>query len=247
MDEFVFLSPHLDDAALSSGGHIWHLAQAGKRVRIITIMAGDPPPGVFSDFANELHERWALPPQAAIAARRAEDEVASAILGADVTHLSVPDAVYRRPAGGEPFYPTWHDVIGPLHPSEQELAVWLAEELAWTADCEALYAPLCVGNHVDHQLVRAAADLIDGATLSYYEDFPYTLEEGKLQAAVAADNALHSQIVPLTENAIRARQDAIWAYRSQRSTFFDDRAHMEQMIGAFVSGVGGERFWRCSQ
>ena len=53
----VYLSPHLDDAVLSCGGMIHRQAQAGERVVVVTVCAGDPPPGPLSDFARSLHER----------------------------------------------------------------------------------------------------------------------------------------------------------------------------------------------
>ena len=70
--DWIYLSPHLDDAALSLGGLIWEQTQAGKRVSIWTICAGNPPPGDFSPFAEALHARWEVG-RDAMEERRTED------------------------------------------------------------------------------------------------------------------------------------------------------------------------------
>ena len=79
----IFLSPHLDDAVLSCGGMIYQLAQAGQAVQVITIFAGDPPPGLLSPFAQSLHDRW----QAGSVARRSEDIEALTLLGAEAIQV----------------------------------------------------------------------------------------------------------------------------------------------------------------
>src|SRR6185295_15615325 len=61
--DHIYLSPHLDDAALSCGGAIARHANAGARVLVVTICTAAPPSdGPFSDFANEVHQGWGLAP-----------------------------------------------------------------------------------------------------------------------------------------------------------------------------------------
>ena len=98
------LSPHLDDAVLSCGGLIARWINRGYDVTVLTIFAGDPPPGPLSPFAQELHSRWDQA-DGAVASRRAEDRIACGRLGASVAHLAFPDALYRRSAAGDPLYP----------------------------------------------------------------------------------------------------------------------------------------------
>ena len=115
--DILYLSPHLDDAALSNGGFIFQQTRAGKTVLVVTFMAGDAPP-VLSDFAQELHDRWQLDRDAA-ARRRLEDQNACAILGADVLHLAFPDCVYRsHPQTGENMYRFRDDIIGSINAVE---------------------------------------------------------------------------------------------------------------------------------
>ena len=60
MVDSIYLSPHLDDVALSCGGQIHQLTHrpGGQEVLIVTLMAGVPPPGPVSAFAREQHVAW---------------------------------------------------------------------------------------------------------------------------------------------------------------------------------------------
>lgn len=103
----VFLSPHLDDAALSAGGTLHRLAAGGASVTVLTVCAGRPPESDLSAYALGLHARWGQAPDEALGAaaamvarRRAEDRAACRRLGAACVHLKLPDLIYRRRANG---------------------------------------------------------------------------------------------------------------------------------------------------
>jgi LmbE family N-acetylglucosaminyl deacetylase len=244
----IYLSPHLDDAALSCGGQIHHLTAVGKKVLIVTIMAGDPPPNViYSDFARELHARWELAVDAT-ANRRQEDAAACQILGADYAHWPIPDCVYRmHPETGMPLYPTWDDVITAVHPAESTLIQTLSKQFAHLPPADKLIVPLGVGNHADHLVIRQAVELCFGSTLWYFEDYPYAQEDGAL-TAVIPPNSPHwqPQVITLTPIDIKAKANAITAYQSQLSTFFADLQDLTQQIQNYAQQVGGERLWRSS-
>ena len=105
-------------------------------------------------------------------------------------------------------------------------------------------APLTIGHHVDHLLVRAAAERAFGSHISYYEDYPYAQQPGKLEALFAAQSEQwHSETIRLSEAAIQAKLEAILAFRSQFSTFFTDRADLERQVRGYAQLVGGERVW----
>ena len=240
----IYLSPHLDDAALSCGGQIFAQTTTGQSVLVVTVMAGAVPDGELSDFAAELHARWELGADAT-AVRRAEDAAACAILGADFLHWDVPDCVYRRSAvTGQPLYPTWPDVIDAVHPDESALINQLAECIAGLPGHGRLVAPLGVGRHADHQVSRLAAECAADGDLVYYEDFPYVREAGALTAVIPQDDAnWQATAVPLQEEALAAKVEAIAAFVSQLSTFFDGRADLAAQINAYAERVGGERLW----
>ncbi len=240
----IYLSPHLDDAALSCGGQIYQQTAAGRSVLVVTLMAGDPPAAELSAFARSLHQRWQLAADA-VAARRAEDVAACRRLGADFLHWDVPDCVYRRyphhyPAGDQPLYPSVEAIFGPLHPAEAGLVAELARRLASLPACDRVIVPLTVGHHVDHQLTRAAAEAWPAhPPLAYYEEYPY------VQYAGAPENGQQwlPEVIPLSPADLQARLEAIASYQSQLNTFFSSPADLEQQVSDYVQAVGGERLW----
>jgi len=242
----IYLSPHLDDAALSCGGQIFQQSQAGQRVLVVTITAGDPAVAAVSAYAQSLHTRWELVIDA-VAARRAEDIAANLLLGADTQHWSVPDCIYRyHPEAGRPFYVSDPDIFGEVNPAELGLINELAGQMAALPAADRVYAPLTLGHHVDHQLTRVAAELAFGAQrLVYYEDYPYAEQPGARARVISASQIQwHSEVIPLGEAEVKAKIAAIFAFKSQLSTFFDSRQHLEQRIHDFTTMVGGERVWR---
>jgi len=253
----AYLSPHLDDVALSCGGQIHQQTQAGLRVVVITLCAGAPPSAKLSSFAESLHTRWGVPAAQAVAARLAEDLKAMAELGADAVHLDVPDCIYRlSPATGEARYASEESLWGTLHAEEAALAERCAAMLR--AELERLpavrwYAPLGLGRHVDHQLARRAADLAL-PVWAYYEDYPYADREANLSpnSRVSGDETLglSAEVVPLAEADLQAKCRAVAAYASQLSTFWKSAAAMEAGLAEYGLRVGAgqwaERFWRPS-
>ncbi|HKZ83488.1 MAG TPA: PIG-L family deacetylase [Anaerolineae bacterium] len=244
MPRYLFLSPHLDDAVLSCGGMICQLTQAGEAVQAITIFAGDPPPGPLTPFAQSLHERW----QAAPADRRAEDGEALRLLGAQATHWPYADAVYRRhPITGVALYDSEESIFGGVAEADASAIESLRDRLKRIDPSARLIVPLTAGHHVDHQIVRAAAESVR-RSLIYYEDYPYAETPEKLRAALQS-GAWESELVLLADEAIRAKAAAILAYRSQMSTFFKSASEMGQRVHAYAGLVGGqagpaERLWR---
>lgn len=243
----IYLSPHLDDAALSCGGQIAQQTAAGGQVLIVTIMAGEPATDGFSAYAQGLHGRWQLAHDA-VAARRTEDINACVILRAAYRHWEIPDCIYRMGADGRALYTDWGQITGAIHPAEEALVQTLAAQFATLPASRKVVAPLAVGNHVDHQIVRRAAEHCFGADLFYYEDYPYARDEQAVTAVVSpVDPAWHSQTIPLTPADIAAKIEAIAAYTSQVSTFFNGRADLERQIHHHVTNVGGERLWQHGQ
>lgn len=241
----IYLAPHLDDAVLSCGGQIFLETEAGKSVLIITLMAGDPPQQALTPFAQLLHERWQLAGNAT-AERRAEDAAACAILGADYQHWDLPDCIYRfDPQTATGFYASEEAIFGAVHPSETRLVAALGERLRDLPQHGRLLAPLTVGNHVDHQIVRRAVETLPPDRIAYYEDYPYAAVPGALEKVLDAGAlAWRPEVIPLSEEALQAKIKAIAAYESQVGTFFQNSSDLEKMIRSFNAVAGGERIWR---
>jgi LmbE family N-acetylglucosaminyl deacetylase len=252
----IYLSPHLDDAALSCGGRIYQERQAGLPVLVLNLFAGDPPPDALeSPFAAALHARWELDSDP-VRARRAEDERALALLDAAGLYWELLDCIYRRhPATGQFLYHAEEHLNGPLHPAEGDLVQAVAQRLAGLplAPGGLVFAPLAAGGHVDHRLTRQAADAwrAPRGTLLYYEDYPYAERPGAVAAALKGDD-WQDKVVPLEEAEMAAKIAAIACYSSQISTFFSGLDEMAQRLRAYAASVGrkkgwAERYWRRGQ
>jgi len=242
----IYLSPHLDDVALSCGGQIYQRTTAGQQVLIVSITAGDPPAQQLSGYVQSLHERWALASDA-VAARRAEDIAACRVLGATWAHWDLPDCIYRyHPETGEPFYQSDADIFGPVHPAELPVVATLQARMAALPAHGALIVPLTLGNHVDHLLTRTAAEAAFGReALAYYEDYPYAQQADALHQVIPVNEVgWQAEVVPLREEALQAKVRAIGAFVSQLSTFFTDDADLARQVRGFATQVGGERLWR---
>lgn len=241
--DWIYLSPHLDDAALSCGGQIYSATQQGQRVLIVTITAGDPVAPV-SAYAASLHTRWELVD--ATEARRQEDLAASDILGAESLHWSIPDCIYRVDSEGAPFYVSDADIFGAVAQAEMGLVNELAAQMRALPPARNVVAPLAVGQHVDHQLTRLAAEEAFGCeSLLYYEDYPYAQEPGQVDQVIGKDsNQWIAEVVALDHQALRAKYAAVAAFRSQVSTFFRDQADLEAQVGGYAAAIGGERRWQ---
>jgi LmbE family N-acetylglucosaminyl deacetylase len=255
----VYLSPHLDDVVLSCGGLIRQQVKAGQRPLVITLFAGQPPGDVeLSAFAQSLHARWGHP-EGLIAARWAEDQAALAVLGADYLRLNYADCIYRgrRQAGrtGSSQDPGWYyaseqALFGPVHPAEHGLPDELAatlNELVPIGDGLTLYAPLTVGNHVDHQLTYVAALILRtrGWRVCFYEDYPYASNQDALSAVLTARGIEQGQssLIPLSEDDLAAKVQAIACYQSQLQVLFGGVEAMAALARDHISAVGGERLW----
>jgi LmbE family N-acetylglucosaminyl deacetylase len=239
---WFYLSPHLDDAALSCGGLIWEQTHSGNLVQVWTLCAGDPPPGPLSTFAESLHLRWGTGPRTGVT-RREEDLRTCAVLGATARHFSNPDCIYRRSSKtGEALYPSEESIFGPVHPEDALLASELAQQISQAVMPGAdIVCPLALGGHVDHRLVRAAAEKA-GCGLWYYADYPYVLEEGISPSFIPMPGC-EARLFPITREGLTAWTAAIAAYASQISTFWPDLISMQTAIERYCSEQGGVRLW----
>ncbi|HIE39625.1 MAG TPA: GlcNAc-PI de-N-acetylase [Anaerolineales bacterium] len=244
MVEQIYLSPHLDDVALSCGGRIRLQVRAGVRVRVVTVFAGGLA-GALTPFAQALHHQWGLGRDAP-AARRAEDRAALALLGAEPTHWNLPECIYRSATDGAFLYPTWEALWGPLHPADGPLLKELARRIGALPEAATLYVPLGAGGHVDHRLVRRAAEAA-ARPLLYYEEYPYAEDPRAVEAALEGAR-WEPEPVFLDEEVLEAKIAAVACYRSQLSTFWADEAEMAEHLRAYGLQVGGgrlaERYWR---
>ena len=209
---WIYLSPHLDDGALSAGGLIYEQTQAGIAVEIWTFMCGDPHLSEYSPFTQLLHAAWGFADAAeTVRERRIEDTNAVNILGAKAVHFDFLDCIYRKGKNGEWLYT--EGVFGAIRPEDAELPAQIASTITPRLQPDdVLVCQLSVGSHVDHVLVRQAAELL-GRPLIYDIDMPYFLYKSDEFESKAAGMKESVQLV--TEAGLERWLDAVVAYKSQ--------------------------------
>jgi LmbE family N-acetylglucosaminyl deacetylase len=250
--DHIYLSPHLDDAALSCGGSIARFVADGQSVLVVNICAGSPPAdGVFSPFAQQMHRQWALPPTEAVRQRIQEDVEALETLGADCYLLDRLDAIYRMPDAYVDDA-TLFGTVAPDDPLADSLRGQVSA-LATRFPAAIFYAPLGVGQHVDHQATHdiAVEFVRGGLSMAFYEDFPYVAVAGAIDRRLAQIGGAEIFLPSVTDiDATLARKiSAVESYGSQISTLFGDVATMARSVTAYAeglrpdSGTYGERIW----
>jgi LmbE family N-acetylglucosaminyl deacetylase len=240
--EWIYLSPHFDDVALSCGGLLWEQAKDGENVSVWTICASEAPSGQLSPFAQSLHARWESGPNA-IALRRSEDLRSCQLLGAEARHFGILDCIYRRDKlSGIHLYDSEDALFGELHPLEEPLVAQLGEVLADEIPPEAqVAAPLAVGGHVDHRLVQQAALRLD-LPIWHYADYPYIEFAGQAEWVHLARRE-HVDL-EVSNPGLEAWIGGIAAHTSQVSTFWSDLEAMAQAITNYHGRVGGVRLFK---
>jgi LmbE family N-acetylglucosaminyl deacetylase len=242
---WIYLSPHLDDVALSCGGLLWEQAHAGERVSVWTICAGDPPEGQFSPYAQSLHQRWETGPQA-VAQRREEDLTSCTIMGASYHHFPIPDCIYRTDVSGTHLYPSDEAILGEIHSTERDLVAFLGDTLARELPQDGLIvSPMALGGHVDHRLTRAAAERV-GCPLWFYADYPYVLKDSTwLESPGIGSGQPH--LFTISQAGLEAWVSAVGAHRSQISTFWPDLDSMQAAIQTYSLSTSGVILWKSTE
>jgi LmbE family N-acetylglucosaminyl deacetylase len=252
---WIYLSPHLDDVALSCGGWVWEQAQAGESVEIWTICAGNPPLAPVSLFARSLHDRWQTEQDAADL-RREEDIGSCRMMGAGYRHFAWPDCIYRlgpdgTPEAGKALYDSEESLWGQIHPAEESRVELLSLELGRSIPAASqLVCPLTLGEHVDHKLVRQAVERLD-RKLWYYADYPYALKSKEMFETLRLQG-WESVLYPVSEAGLLAWIEAVAAHRSQISTFWSQDAErripaetaMQTALRDYSEAMGGVILWR---
>lgn len=252
----VYFQPHFDDAALSCGGTIALQAATSQKVLVVTVFGGIPPASTpLSPFARQIQQRMGLGGDAseAVSKRREEDAAAAAILGADTLWLDYLDAIYR---GSPTLYQTEESLFGGVNAADLNLDEQLAgvfQNIQERAPVAAIYAPLGVGHHVDHQLCCSAADRMAQRKLNvkFYEDFPYVAQQPGALAARQTDLGIPMEPELVEVSGLTSRKlEAIQAYASQVPQLFGSEDRLRQMLNTYMSslrrtypGIQLERYW----
>lgn len=234
MTSLTVLSPHQDDAALSLAMTIRVAARGGHAVRVVNCFT-------VSEFAPHSSAQGAVEVGEL---RRGEDREFASRVGAAVgmIDLEMKDAPIRLGC-------TVADVRRRgFGQKERADAARIADAVAPLAEGVVL-APLGLGRHIDHLVVREAAMLLaqSGSKVVFYEDLPYAAELRDCCILRAADGAaarigarLHGALLRDREAASRKRF-AIEAYGSQLAA-----CQFDSVI-EYGALRGGERLWSAGE
>ena len=145
-----------------------------------------------------------------VQARREEDNNAASLVGATTVHFDFLDCIYRRDENGEwPYY----DIYLPLQKMDADLPRQIADAIIPRLNPDdVLVCQLSVGSHIDHVLVRQAAELLERPLL-YDIDLPYIFYKPEELAPKSAGMKENAHAV--TETGLKAWQEAVLVYKSQ--------------------------------
>ncbi|MQT26198.1 PIG-L deacetylase family protein [Pseudomonas helleri] len=226
----LLLSPHSDDIAYSIGGIVARLSQRAD-LRLMTIFG---------------HSGWVLPrvtceqsADAISAERELEDREYCVRRSIDYDLLHCPDSFVMG-------YDTATELrFSATEDPRTESVVDLIRNAVTCWVPEVVLAPCGIGGHVDHQIVRVAADALDRVQVLYYEDVPYSanLPLPELERQLAVQGLIPAMTTDI-ESALESKCEDMWGYRSQTSS----TTVVQMLLHARRVGTGtsryAERLWR---
>lgn len=237
--DHLFISPHPDDAVLSCGALIASLVSTGG-VTVATVFTGTAEQPEGTPLGQLFQAAWDAGVDA-MEGRREEDRAAMAHLHAQWRHMDNLDCIYRVDSTGAARYPSAEAIFHA--PAEPELVHSIGTQLRELVDETRpayVYAPLGVGRHADHVVVREAVDVLlaegslrEEATL-LWEDVPYI--------CYGLDRTWRTELCgsrvayPLQLSGGHRKRAAIDRYRSQvRLLWWTDQAR-EECLGGVAQG-----------
>jgi len=174
--------------------------------------------------------------------RRAEDVVACQIVGARYRHLPFLDCIYRQSKDGSWLYSSEESLFGELSVEDAPTIYTLQTFLATILKSDdILVIPLTVGNHVDHQMVRIAAEGLERPLL-YYADAPYVIKHP--EKIIEVTQNFEPQSYNFSLQSLASWQDASQAYKSQLDVLFDGVEKMRSTIGIYYQKEKGLFLWK---
>lgn len=226
----LLLSPHSDDVAYSIGGIVAHLSTRANML-LMTVFGRSG-----WALAEALREESA---DVISAVREREDRAYCERRQLEYACLPCPDSFVMG-----------YDEAGELSitPDADPRTAGIVKLINDSVAClvpHVVLAPCGLGGHVDHRIVRTAAQALGSASVLYYEDIPYStsLPLAELDRQLAAQGLVPAVTVDI-EMILDGKCEDMWIYRSQTSA----PTIAEMLLHASRVGAGtaryAERLWR---
>ncbi|PQQ25348.1 PIG-L family deacetylase [Photorhabdus luminescens] len=253
----LFLSPHLDDAALSAGGLIHKLVSENQQVVVLTF---------FTEYDENLTSHYLRSENndnmnsfIKLYSKRANEDIAFCNkLSAIPIHGKILDCIYRIDQYGEPMYNNSAGIYSGLaHKSDyaSDMAQDLIDKILLNYQPDYIYAPLGIGRHVDHIIINNLVHNIKGShklKILLYEDFPYVLGEypivnpDSLENALLRNNKFDMRAI-LVDIDLKEKMQNILFYDSQLEPLFGNESNLLISLEKYHRSINEikvqERFW----
>jgi LmbE family N-acetylglucosaminyl deacetylase len=227
-----FISPHLDDAALSCGGLINYLSDktSVSVVSVFTAVSSHP-----YTLSARAYLRQCKNPDAKklFDQRKEEDRKIFNLRGVKTIHLDFIDAQWRKKdrlnflerivsriipeiSHIYPIY-RWHVVSGVISKLDKKMIDEIKEALSQIINSDQksiVFCPLGIGKHVDHIITRECCLEIFDHNLGLWSDFPYN----KKSVLVLPDKEKYDEINYSFDK--QKKKDLIRAYETQYDAMF---------------------------
>ena len=221
------LSPHFDDAAYALAITLARIAYRGETIEVVNCFTqSEHAPQIEGEGLDDVS-----------GLRAQEDAEFARTLGPTVTSrgLGFPDTSAR---------PGYGDVSLSFHrrnftEDEAGLCKQLILAFSQLPDEGPVFTPLAYGNHVDHRLVRAAAEEVFPAhRLVYFEDMPYSASAARrMLRKKLARKEFEPVLCQVKAHEVEAKAFALECYASQLTA-----EHRDFIVGR-ARMLGGERLW----
>jgi LmbE family N-acetylglucosaminyl deacetylase len=239
------ISPHLDDAVLSYGGHLAQLCSEGCDVAVYTVFAATPEPP-YSPLAERLHYLWGLQ-ISPMEARLSEDALAMHTIGANPVHGPFLDAIYRRSIRGDWLIKPGDSLNGTFVADEPELVTKIAQkigQLTARLKPDLIATCLAIGDHVDHVRARdaaVAAAVESGTSLQFWQDLPYGIRTSYVPPLPKGVSLGNSQIAAFGDRPWETKINAVKCYASQHRMLAHRNESIADQLHRHAHSLAGQK------
>lgn len=243
--KILFISPHMDDIALSCGGTlISHINQLND-VRILSVFSEfgseDKNDFVRSILSNMDYNKSAGDSFGTV--RRREEMALSRLINTNIILGGFNDAAWRCCDSEEKLFN--------LAPDENLISAISSKLISINREFspDTIFVPKGLGSHIDHIAARdAALKVFEKKKILFYEDFPYCYNLPDIQVSKPIHDQKLSMVRTDITPFIKWKIRLINCYKSQTRFLFKSEKNMISIVksSSLDNGRCYEKFWRYS-